>query len=410
MQLSKQRRLNIAASFLVLVCAAVYFKVCVLAPVGQMPVRRDFVNYWNVGKAVLSGQSPYSDSSWFYPPLTAFLLVPFGFTDYLTARWIWFLLSQVFLLTAAWLLWRAAGRDRIALCSVCCVWALCGGAGESLEGGQIGPLLVLLFAAAYTTQGWTQGFTIGAGFVLKYIPGIAILPVILNRGWRALTAFGATAALGLLIPWAVLRLFFPGPYTPLKPTYWMGTPHVWSWSVPSLVLRILDPPTRGSRLPYNWDYGNIVDNLRLPRSHELISAATGAIVLLAGIISLVIVCQAKLNREQVSWAMVSLVSLSLAATPVCWTHYQVLQYPGIALLLADSIRRRAWYFTAAIVVCAALLYPLPFAVLTSYVHRYGFTAASPATLYIWTSAAPLACLILFVLALRRCYCTRAVLM
>jgi len=92
--------------------------------------------------------------------------------------------------------------------------------------------------------------------------------------------------------------------------------------------------------------------------------------------------------------------LSLAAAPVCWSHYQVLQYPGVALLLANSIRLRAWRTTAAVVLCFLLLHHLPETALHHYYDEHsGWTAASPVTLYVWTSVAPLACLGLFGLAL-----------
>jgi hypothetical protein len=100
--------------------------------------------------------------------------------------------------------------------------------------------------------------------------------------------------------------------------------------------------------------------------------------------------------------MVALVSLSLAAAPVCWSHYQVLQYPGVALLLANSIRLRAWRTTAAVILCFLLLHRLPETALTHYHdEQSGWTAASPATVYVWTSVAPLSCLGLFGLALSR---------
>ena len=98
--------------------------------------------------------------------------------------------------------------------------------------------------------------------------------------------------------------------------------------------------------------------------------------------------------------MAATVSLALAAAPICWTHYQVMQYPGLALLLAATIHDRKWVSAGFALAFGALLYPLPVAVLRSYYEHYGaWTAASPATLYIWTSVTPIACLGLFVLFL-----------
>jgi len=87
---------------------------------------------------------------------------------------------------------------------------------------------------------------------------------------------------------------------------------------------------------------------------------------------------------------------AMAASPISWTHYQVLQYPGLALLLHHALRRRAWMLSGATLVLGGLLYPLPVAVLRAYYRQFGaWTAASPATLYVWTSVAPLAALVLF---------------
>ena len=67
--------------------------------------------------------------------------------------------------------------------------------------------------------------------------------------------------------------------------------------------------------------------------------------------------------------MAALVALALAASPVCWTHYQVLQYPGVAFLLCYASRTGRWGLLAAAFTCGALLYPLPVAVLTDYCHE-----------------------------------------
>jgi hypothetical protein len=99
--------------------------------------------------------------------------------------------------------------------------------------------------------------------------------------------------------------------------------------------------------------------------------------------------------------MIGLLSLSLAGAPVCWSHYQVLQYPGVALMLVSAVRLRAWRIAAAVAVCFAFAYQLPEVALRAYHDKYaGWSAASPATLYFWSSVAPLACVGLFGLALR----------
>jgi uncharacterized membrane protein YhfC len=97
-----------------------------------------------------------------------------------------------------------------------------------------------------------------------------------------------------------------------------------------------------------------------------------------------------------------LISLSVAASPIAWSHYQILQYPGLALLLCHAVRRRKWLLGAYTVGLGALLYRIPGDVLFDYHARYsGWSAASPATIYIWTSVTPVAALLLFGVLLRQ---------
>jgi hypothetical protein len=390
---------TIACAIVITVCAAGYIKANLLSPMGHLSNASDFTAYHRAAKAVLHGQSPYENPAYFYPPVVAFLTAPFGLTDYVTARWIWFALSQVFLLSAAWLLWRASGRSRIALCCIAGVWAFGGAARESLNVGQMGPLLVFLIAIALSQRERLQEAAVGIGFVLKYIPGVLSIALILNRR-RALLTLAWVVALGTILPWAVLFWAFPGAKTPTSANYWMGTPDMFSWSIPSLLLRLLDPLAPGASLPQNWLFGHEAAELHLAPTLRWISLSTAIATLGAGIVALLLVCRGRLSGRQVPWAMAGLVSLSLAASPVCWTHYQILQYPGVALLLADSIRRRAWGMLAAVSACFGLAYQLPQAVLTAYHDQHsGWTTASPALLYIWTSVAPLACVALFGVAL-----------
>lgn len=391
----KQRLPDVATALVIALCAIWYYHANIAHQITGLAGPSDFSEYYRAAQSILNGRSPYENPAWFYPPLTAFLIAPFALTDYHTARWIWFVLCQASLLAAGFLLWRAAGRGRLLLCCVACVWAFGGSTRETFTNGQISPLLVLLLVLAYTQRSMQQGVFTGIGFAVKYIPGIVAFAILLNRGRRALAAFAAVALIAVLVPWGVLALAFSGPRTPSKAHYWMGTPAAFNWSIPGVVLRVLDRPAPGHRLPYNWEFGNVAADLHpLPRTHELLSVAAALAVLLTGVIILTVISGGALDDRQLPWAMIALVSLSLAAMPVSWFHYQILQYPGLALLLAHSLRERAWTIAACTVVCAALLNPLPVAALDHW------TAAPPATLYLWTSVAPAACLGVFALALR----------
>jgi alpha-1,2-mannosyltransferase len=365
-----------------------------LPGIGDTP--SDFTHYYQAARHVAQGLSPYSDSSYDYPPAVAFALTPLARMDYVTARRIWFAASHLFLLLAAWVMWRAVGGGLLAACSVAFVWAFGGAAGESLSLGQLGPLLVLLLALAYTRASAAQGIPVGMGLALKLIPGLLVVAILLRRDWRAMAGLAATVVVAALVPSAAIAHWNARQAYPVRADYWMGTPAILSWSVPSAVLRMLDPPRRGDKLPHGWEFGNGPEGAELSRARRLLSVSVAAGILLAGIGALVLACRGKLRADQVPWAAAALISLGVAASPISWTHYQVLQYPGLALLLHHALRRRAWMLSGATLVLGGLLYPLPVAVLRAYYRQFGaWTAASPATLYVWTSVAPLAALVLF---------------
>lgn len=391
---------DIFCALAVALCALIYVRTSVAPPIPTLAGPSDFYGYYHAGEDILHGSSPYRSPAFFYPPLLAFLMVPLALVDYVAARWIWFALSHLFLLGAGWLLWRGLGGGRVALCCIACVWALGGALKETLILGQLGPLLVLLLVAAFTRRGRAQGVFAGLGLALKYFPGIITLPLLLGRRRRALAASAGVALAGVCVPWLVVRVFFAGPKTPTSAHYWMGTPSMFSWSIPSVVLRLLLPITRGAPLPHDWEFGNEAATLHLGPRLEWISVATACAVFAVGVMALAVVCRGRLNGRQIPWAMAGLVALSLAVAPVCWTHYQLLQYPGVAMLLTAGIRGRDWRLSLATAACFALVYQLPERFLIAYHEAHnGWTTASPDTLYFWSTVPPLASLAIFALAL-----------
>jgi alpha-1,2-mannosyltransferase len=391
---------GIAPIAIVAACAFFYIKPNVLDPISGLGAPSDFAVYYQAAKDILSGTSPYENSAYFYPPSVAFLMAPFGLIPYVTARWIWFLLSHVLFLSSGWLVWRAAGRGLIALCCIACVWALGGAAKEVFDVGQLSFLLMLALAAAFTQGTRLRGVAVGFGWALKYFPGVLAMAFVLQRNWRGLRTAIGVVVLATGIPWLLIACAFAGPKAPGSARYWMGTPSLFSWSIPSVVLRVLDPLRTSGPLPSEWEFGNVAASLHLTARLQFLSAGTALFVLAAGAIALTLVCRGRLRRAQASWAMLGLLSLSLAAAPVCWSHYQVLQYPGVALMLVSAIRVRAWRIAVAVAVCFAFAYRLPELALCAYHDKYaGWSAASPATLYFWSSVAPLAGVGLFGLAL-----------
>jgi hypothetical protein len=389
-----------------LLCAAWYFRVNVWNIIPELSHPSDFTLYYHAAQDVLAGHSPFVTEGYIYPPLLACLLTPLAALNYVAARWAWFLFSQACLLAAACLMWKSIGRDWAATCSIACVWAFGGAAVESLALGQLGPPLALLLAIAYTQRGWRPAAAAGFGLALKFIPGVLAAALLVRRDWRGLLVFAIVALVFLAIPWSFTACCLEGPKTPAGTDTWTGTPAILSWSLPSVALRFLDPLTPGAGpLPRDWEAGNDLPHLRLLASRRWISIGVAIATMLGGFVVVAFLLKGPLSTAQLPFVMAALISLSLAAAPVGWTHYQVMQYPGIALLLCNTWRRgligRSWAMFAATLTCAALLYPAPVAILTEYYGKYGkWTAASPVTLYIWTSVTPFAALALFWLLVR----------
>jgi hypothetical protein len=370
--------------------------------IDQMPTASlsDFRWYYLAARHVAHGESPYLSEGYLYSPLLACLLTPLAALDYVPARWIWFLMSHACLLAAAWLIWRHLGAGRLAGCIVAVVWAFGGAAAESLGLGQIGPELTLLLAAAYTLTPRLQGVCAGTGFALKPIPGVICVILILRRDFRALLAAAAAAFILTAVPWGIVACCLSGPRAPAALDYLSGTPSPLSWSLPSLALRVYEPFRSGKPMPHDWITGHTLQELRLSPEERRLSLAVAFATLAAGSAILAIRVRGKLGRRQTALASAALIALVLAASPVCWTHYQVLQYPGVALFLGYAAQRRLWWLLGGAATCAAFLYPIPVAVLTAYFDVANSWPNSPVVMYLWTSVSAVASLALFGLMTR----------
>jgi hypothetical protein len=381
----------------VALCAIWYVKQNILN-VLPTPGLSDFRFYYYAAGRILHGESPYLIADYVYPPLLACILVPLAGFDYYTARWIWFVFSQACFLAAAYMLWRRIGRDWIAATVIAFVWSAGWAAQDGFPTGQPDPLLTLLIVVACVSSGWVQGASAGAGFAVKLIPAVLGLLAPLERNWRGLVAFFASAGLLMGIPWAIVALL-SGPMKPANTDYLFGTPCVLSWSIPSVALRVLEPPGDDGKLPNDWVNGWDLPRLRLTSEQKLLSLSVALAIMAAGIAVLLFKTHGRLSPDQVPFAGTALIALALAASPIAWWHYQVMQYPGVALLLYTAIRGRNWGRLCWSMACALFLFPLPAAVLRYYYHQQERWPDAPGLMYLWTSVTPIASLFLFGLLL-----------
>jgi hypothetical protein len=182
---------------------------------------------------------------------------------------------------------------------------------------------------------------------------------------------------------------------PANTDYLYGTPCVLSWSIPSVALRVLEPPGVDGKLPQDWDTGWDLPRLHLSSQQKLVSLSAALATLLAGLALLWFRTRGRLSADQIPIAGTALIALALAASPIAWWHYQAMQYPGVALLLYCTIRARDWRRVCSALACAVFLFPLPAAVLRYYYHQHERWPDAPSLMYFWTSVTPLASLALF---------------
>lgn len=393
----KQARPFLLAAFVAL-CALWYWKQNVLN-VLPTPGLSDFRFYYYAAQHVLHGESPYLTADYVYPPLLACALTPLAFFDYYTARWIWFLFAHLCFLAAAFLLWRRMGRNWMAAAVIALVWLAGWAAQDGFPTGQPDALLTLLIVVACTGSGWLAGAAAGAGFAVKLIPGVLGVLGPLQRNWRTLAAFLSSAGVLMAAPWGVVW-FLDGPLKPANTDYLFGTPCVLSWSLPSVALRALEPPGAGGKLPNDWINGWDLPRLHLTREQKAVSLGVAFVTLAAGLALLGFRTRGRIDPGDIPLAGAAVVALALAASPIAWWHYQAMQYPGVALLFYAAIQRRDWRRLGAAVVCALWVFPIPAGVLRYYYHLQGDRwPDAPGLLYLSTSVAPVASLLLFGLLL-----------
>ncbi|MCH9650948.1 MAG: DUF2029 domain-containing protein [Deltaproteobacteria bacterium] len=352
----------------------------------------DFRHYYDAAAEWLVGGSPFSVPGFDYPPLLAYLVGPFALVPLETARVAWFFLSLLCLVLSAWGVWRWLGADWAALVAVGGVWSLAGTVRENLVLGQVNPLLLLLLVGALAgrrRRPVLAAALLGVATALKLWPAFLFLGFLAKGQKRALAVGVLTAGCLILGPLLLGRLFLPPPHLPVSSGYWMGTPAPLNFSLPAVAARLAEPPVDSGNLPASWLSGNVAKGFRLAPKAALASLASCFVVLLAGALGVLRTLRrprgrgSETNGRGEDFAWVAMIAVCTLAAPISWYHYQLFQFPALALLVATLLRRRAWGgLGVAAVVAAGLTWSQVFA-FGLYVEHHGWTAASPIAL--WTS-------------------------
>jgi len=298
----------------------------------------DFNVFLRGAMAVTAGQSPYDVDALhrirygpYYknPPLLAIALVPFALIGFTRAWHLWFVISLILYVAAFLLLARitSIGPRSPYFWLLALAFSLFGPSLDTLSGGQLEFLLLLLFVVCYWTinrqtkhSAAICGICIAICSLLKLFP-ILFVPWLLRRPKAVLWVVVGLLALTLLSVLAAgwdLQVQF---VTQVLPALRESTAYLENQSYFGFFARL-------------WVNGASVDPFRatdLPLADKLAS--------LAGILTYALSLAVTLRAQHPRHAFTVLVPCMLLVTPAAWIHYEVLLLLPLGIFLAGLATR-----------------------------------------------------------------------
>lgn len=292
----------------------------------------DFLAYHQAAQRVLQGGRLYDPSIqvtggfglFYYPPPFVLLMLPFGLLAPGTATWLWLGMSAVVLVAAVGILPVTPAVRWATLLLAGLSWPV----AYALKLGQVGPLLLFLFALAWRMLDRTLflGSAGALGAIVKIQPGIVLAWAMLTRRWGAV-------ALGFLVLIAAA----------VAATAVAGGPSIW-FDYVALLRNVSDPITT----PHNFTPGSVAHQMGVP-----IGLASG-IQIGSSVLAAVLVAFAAMRLRADVSLLIAIVASQLLS-PILWDHYGLFLLLPVAWLLE---RRRRW--AVAIPLSTSVLL-LPFA-------------------------------------------------
>lgn len=294
----------------------------------------DFLAYHQAANRVLAGERLYDPSVqetggfglYYYPPPFVVALLPLAPLSAEVATWAWLALSVAALVGGIALMPVSATIRWLTLLLAGLSWPV----AYALKLGQVGPLLLLLFAIGWR---WLDrpaavGGTAAAGAIVKIQPGIVLVWALLTRRWTAV-AIGA----GLLVVAAAAATLVTGGFG------------VWSDYL-ALLGNVSDPITT----PRNFTPGAVLyQALAVP------TAVAAAFQLASSLAALGVVVVAALRASAASSYLAAVVASQLLS-PVLWDHYAMLLLLPTAWLLQ---RGQSWAVAIPLATSVAVLFVVP---------------------------------------------------
>ena len=331
-----------ALPLVALACFVATSGLAVMAAAQSGTLGFDFQSYHQAAQRALAGQPLYDTTVlqtggfglFYYPPPFVIAILPLAALDANAASWVWLGLSVAMLLGGIWLMPVPQSVRWATLLLAGLSWPV----AYALKLGQVGPLLLLLFALGWR---WLDsparfGAVAAIGALVKVQPGLVLAWMLLTRRWTAVAVGLAVIAVASLVA-----------------TLAFGGAGIWTDLI-VLLRNVSDPIST----PHNFTPGAVAYQAGLPAGlAATIQLGSSALVLV------VLVGSALLLRPEASY-LVTVVASQLLS-PILWDHYAMLLLLPVAWLLA----RRQWWavliplltsVVALFVGMPAVLYPIAF--------------------------------------------------
>jgi hypothetical protein len=294
----------------------------------------DFLAYHQAAERVLAGERLYDPTVqqsggfglFYYPPPFVLAILPFALVSGATATWIWLGLSVVALMVGIWLMPVPLTVRWLTLLLAGLSWPV----AYALKLGQVGPLLLLLFAIGWR---WLDspvalGGSAAAGAIVKIQPGLVLVWAILTRRFRAAYLGVSILAVGSLVATVVT-----------------GGPSVWS-DYFALLRNVADPITT----PHNFTPGAILYQV------AGVSSGTAAAFQFASSVAAAAIVVWVALRGSAAASYLAAVVASQLLSPVLWDHYAMLLLLPVAWLLAQGC---SWAVAIPLATSVVVLFAVP---------------------------------------------------
>jgi alpha-1,2-mannosyltransferase len=301
----------------------------------------DFRAYYAAATRVLAGQPAYDPGFdlagafglFFYPPTFLPLALPFALLPEQAATVAWIAL-MLGCFVGALVAMPVSTRTRFWILLVAGLsWPVV----YNIKLGQVGPLLLLLFAVAWRwlDRPWVFGIASALGAAVKVQPGILLVWALLRRRWRAVLA-GAVALVVLVLIATVSSGF-----------------DAWTdfWGI---LTRVSDPV----RTPQNATPGAVAWQLGVPLQ------VAGTLQVITAVVVIAVFVAASLLLPTEPSFLVAVITTQLLS-PILWDHYAIVLLLPTAWLLD---RGRMWALAIPLVttwllvgITPPVIYPIVYA-------------------------------------------------